>query len=170
MGMDFVVRTKHSSYGRTVMRRSHRPAILFFEIARLLEEKLEQPCGLIDYSQEDEYGVDPTQFISFLERFMEFVWDGEGVEYLYNWAEHAAGMVENITLEPRFWKNRHGPALFTIRYILHEKELETELSRKKEEFEKRQKKLPAQPHPAYSELQIEDYVDIINNAILRASQ
>ena len=166
MGMLFIVRTEDEFYGRTVMSCTHSRAHLFFKIAKLLEAKLEQPCGLTDYSDMDEYGVNPSEFIKFFEHFMSYVWEGEGVEHLYNWAEYAAGMIKNITLEPRFWKHRHGPALFPVRYILSG-DAEAELSKKEEEFRKKTKKLPAGPHPEFNQLQLEDYVDLIETARLK---
>ena len=164
--MLFIVRTGNEFYGRTVMSFSHSRAHLFFDIAKLLEEKLKRPCGLTDYSSLDEYGVNPSEFIKFFEHFMSYVWESEGIEHLYNWAEHAAGIIKNITLEPRFWKHRHGPALFPMRITLSD-DAEAELRKREEEFRIRTKKLPAGPHPAFDQLKFEDYADLIENAKLK---
>lgn len=166
MGMIFIIRTEEEYHGRSVMWCARSRAELFFDIAKLLEERLQQPCGLTNYSSIDEYGVNPTEFINFLECFMSYVWDGEGVDHLYNWAEYAAGMIINITLEPRFWKNRHGQTLFPVRYML-DGETEIELSRKEQQFEKQTKKLFARPHCEFSEFGLEYYVHLIANATLK---
>lgn len=137
-------------------------AILFYEIAKLIEEKLETSCGLIDCRENDDFLVKGDKFIRFFELFMQQDWIGEGVEYLWSWAEYAAGMITNITLEPRFWKNKHGIVLLPVRYILACNDpVEEELSRKNVEFRQGLSELPSEPHPEFSDIPAEKRPDAL---------
>lgn len=119
--------------GRWVMGLGVGRAPLFYEIAKLIEAKIGLPCGIIDQSQMSEYLVEGEVFIRFFEEFMKWEWQGDNVEYLWGWAEIAAGMIMNITLEPRFWKSRRGPALLPSRYTIGEPE-DSELTQKRNSF------------------------------------
>jgi hypothetical protein len=99
-------------------------AELFYEITRLVEEKvLHQPCGVIEMPY-DEYEVDPEIFVRFFQRFWQEALAGDGVQFLYSWAQYAAGIVENITLTPLILKNRRGEVLYPSRYMLSERDFE----------------------------------------------
>lgn len=149
------------------MDMSNTWSILFYKIASLLEEKILLFCGISDFSQQDEFGVEGVVFVRFFELFMKQDWEGEGVDHLWNWAEHAAGMIGNITLEPRFWKNRHHRSLSPIRCSLSDEELEEKLSRKIDELTVNHKKMAKESHPEFLRLNLENYARIIEETQLK---
>jgi len=77
-------------------------AALFYDIALLLERHIQMPCGISPDFGEDEHMITPSEFIPFFERAWNEGWILETRGgFLSGWANYAAGMVENITLEPR---------------------------------------------------------------------
>ena len=92
-------------------------AALFYDIALLLERYAGIPCGIAPDNGEDEHRIDTDLFISFFERLWDEGWLLEGrAGFLPDWAGHAAGMIENITLQSRRWVDRNGEELPVHRY------------------------------------------------------
>ena len=98
---------------------SNDRAKLFYELTVLLEHKFVNCSSGIQNDQgEDEYWIDPQQFIAFFEIVWEANWLTEHENGLLNgWARYAAGMIENITLKPRIWIDRNGHELKVRRYL-----------------------------------------------------
>ena len=93
-------------------------AALFYDIASLLERYVDLPSGIAAENGEDEYLIDPTLFIAFFDRLWSDGWILEmDAGYLSGWAAHAAGMIENITLQTRRWVDRNGVELSIKRYL-----------------------------------------------------
>jgi hypothetical protein len=156
MGADFILwNSIEKRRDRSVMGLGVGRAPLFYEIAKLIEAKIGQSCGITDQSQMDEYLVDGAVFTHFFEEFMKWDWQGEGVEYLWGWAELAAGMITNITLEPRFWKSRRGPALLPLRYRIEEPS-DSELTQKTRDCYAGLTKLPKEHHPRFDQMPTEN--------------
>lgn len=116
--------------GRAVTSFAPGRSVSFFQIAKILEQKLQHPCGIEDRSYMDEYEVDSQNFLPFFEKFMSYEWEGEGVEHLYNWAANAAGVVANTTFEFRLWKTPDGKVLPAQRCMLSESPLEEQTAAK----------------------------------------
>jgi hypothetical protein len=92
-------------------------AALFYDIALLLERYVKMPCGIALDPGDDEHRVTASQFIPFFERVWNEGWITEtGAGFLSGWAAHAAGIVENITLQPKQWIDRNGAVLTIRRY------------------------------------------------------
>lgn len=92
---------------------------LFVGMTRLLEtDVLKMSSGIEDDQGQDEYSVNPEQFSRFFEALWVEGWIGEKrCGFFHNWARHAAGMVESMTLEAREWIDRNGERLEVIRYL-----------------------------------------------------
>ncbi len=163
MSKHFILLSDDRCPQRIVMNMGADRAMLFYDIVQMTGKKLVLDCGIEDFSNRDEFYVEGTTFTSFFEAFMQQHWEGDGIEHLWNWAEYAAGMIWNISLESRFWKQRGGVALSPIRCQLYEKELEDELLRKTITFNHRQKKLPLHPHPAFTQLKRNQYACLIES-------
>ena len=122
---------------RVVASFSMDRARLFYEISKLAESYVGMPSGVGDDFGLDEHEVDAEQFVKFFARFWQLGWLADiNDSFLAGWAPFAAGIVENITLEPVSWIDRRGNALEARRYKLFEKELEAELQRKHKADEK----------------------------------
>jgi hypothetical protein len=92
-------------------------ATLFFDIALLLERYVNMPCGIAPDAGDGEHKVIAAQFIPFFEQVWNEGWIAESKSgFLSGWAAHAAGIVENITLQPRQWVDRNGATLTIQRY------------------------------------------------------
>lgn len=116
-------------------------ARLFYEITKVLENHVGLPSGVEDDIGVDEHEVDSGKFVKFFERFWQLGWLADGDDsFVAGWAPWAAGIVENITLNPVSWVDRRGNTLQVRRHQLVEKELEQELKRKKEAGEVEVKK------------------------------
>lgn len=89
---------------------------LFYDIALLLERYIERPCG-ISPASEDEHRIDPEIFMEFFEEFWNRGWIGEAGGFVHGWAAYAAGMIENITLQPKTRVDRRGVELKVRRYL-----------------------------------------------------
>jgi hypothetical protein len=106
-------------------------ARLFYEITKLIEHYVGLPSGVENDTGLDEHKVDAEQFVMFFERFWQTGWLADSSDsFLAGWASFAAGIVENITLQPVTWIDRRGNAIQVRRYELYVKELEEELRRK----------------------------------------
>ena len=93
-------------------------ASLFYDIALLLERYVQLPCGIGPDPGDDEHRVDPSQFIPFFEQVWSQGWIAEVKGgFVSGWAAHAAGIVENITLQPKQWVDRNGEVLSVKRYL-----------------------------------------------------
>jgi hypothetical protein len=93
-------------------------ATLFFDIALLLERYVGLPCGIAPDAGEDEHLVDASLFVPFFESVWGAGWLAEILGgFLTGWAGHAAGIVGNITLQPRSWIDRNGRTLVVERYL-----------------------------------------------------
>ncbi len=117
MGKIFIALLKDGNK-RFAASMSNGRAKLFYKITHLIElQFLECSSGLQDDNGEDEYLIDAQQFLEFFEEFWQQGWLAEkqgGI--LYNWAQYAAGMIENITLQPKKWTDRNGDVLEIQRY------------------------------------------------------
>jgi hypothetical protein len=92
-------------------------ASLFYDIALLLEKYVKMPCGISPDPGDDEHRVTASQFLPFFERVWSEGWLVEvDAGFLSGWAAHAAGIVENITLQPKQWVDRNGVILSIRRY------------------------------------------------------
>jgi hypothetical protein len=106
-------------------------ATLFYEIALLLEKYLALPCGISE-EVPDEMLVDTQLFLAFFDEFWSRGWLGDSESsFIYGWAEHAAGLVENITLTPLTCIDRSGNILTPRRYRLENEEEEALLDKRK---------------------------------------
>jgi hypothetical protein len=94
-------------------------AQLFIAMTRLLEtEFLNMHSGIEDDYGQDENVIHADQFIRFFEEFWARGWIGEKRNgFFHNWARHAAGMIENITLQSQDWIDRNGERLEVLRYV-----------------------------------------------------
>ena len=93
-------------------------ASLFYDIALLLERYVNMPCGIASDPGDDEHRVIASQFVPFFERVWSEGWIAESEGgFLSGWAAHAAGIIENITLQPRQWVDRKGATLPVQRYM-----------------------------------------------------
>lgn len=90
-------------------------AKLFYEMTLLVEPYVQLPSGVADDNGQDEHPVEAEAFLQFFERFWEIGWLGEKHGLFHIWAQYAAGMVENISLEPREWVDRCGKRLSVLR-------------------------------------------------------
>lgn len=118
MGKLFTARMPDGSE-RFVAGMSMGRSRLFVSMTRLIEtEFLKMFSGIEDDHGQDEHSINPGQFCRFFEAFWGEGWVGEKRSGLFhNWARHAAGMVENMTLESREWVDRNGERLDVIRYL-----------------------------------------------------
>ncbi len=118
MGKLFTARMPDGSE-RFVAGMSMGRSRLFVRMTRLLEtEFLKMSSGIEDDQGQDEHSVNPEQFSRFFEAFWVEGWIGEKRSgFFHNWARHAAGMVENMTLESREWIDRNGERLEVIRHL-----------------------------------------------------
>ncbi len=91
-------------------------AVLFYDLAVLLERYVGLPCGIAPDDGSDEYQINPKQFVAFFERLWEKGWLGDSHGFIHGWAAHAAGMIENIEMKPRNWIDRNGISLEVQRY------------------------------------------------------
>lgn len=87
-------------------------ALLFYEMTLLIEKHVDFPCGIEDWTGQDEYRLDAVQFTDFFLRFWCFQtgWlsdDPMGA----GWAYHGAGIVQNILLRPLNFIARGGTVL-----------------------------------------------------------
>ena len=126
MGKEFIAAMADGTE-RFAATMSMGRASLFYEIALLLERYVGHPCGIAPDDGSDVHRIDPEVFLAFFERFWAQGWLGEEGGFIHGWAAHAAGMIENITLEPREWVDRKGVVLNVQRY-LRDDELGTDLS------------------------------------------
>jgi len=79
------------------------------------------PCGIAPDPGDDEHRIEPALFIAFFERVWDQGWITENRGgFLIGWAEYAAGIIENITLQQRAWTDRNGVLLFVRRYLRSE--------------------------------------------------
>jgi len=90
----------------------------FYDLTKILESYVDAPSGVSPDSGEDEHLIDPLLF----EQFFELVWKTDWLAekqsgLFYRWAQLAAGMLENITLQPRTWIDRNGEELQRVRYM-----------------------------------------------------
>lgn len=115
MGREFVAVTDKGAE-RFAASMSMGRASLFNDIALLLERYVERPCGIRPAS-EDEHRIDPEIFMEFFEEFWNRGWIGEERGFVHGWAAYAAGMIENITLQPKTWVDRDGVELKVRRYL-----------------------------------------------------
>ncbi|HEY8560954.1 MAG TPA: hypothetical protein VIL74_11325 [Pyrinomonadaceae bacterium] len=116
---------------RTVASFSTNRARLFYEITRIVERYVASPSGVEDDAGLDEHTLDAERFVEFFERFWQIGWLADGRDsFLAGWASFAAGIVENITLQPVTWIDRRGNAIQVRRYELSESDLEEELLRR----------------------------------------
>ena len=92
-------------------------ASLFYEISLLLERYVKRSCGIAPDNGNDEHQIDPEVFIAFFEEVWAQRWLGEAEGFIHGWAAHAAGIIENITLQPRAWVDRRGVPLKVQRYL-----------------------------------------------------
>jgi hypothetical protein len=93
-------------------------AALFYDIALLLERYVQLPCGIAPDPGDDTHRIDASLFVPFFERVWNQGWltDVRG-GFLSGWAAHAAGIIENITLQLRRWVDRNGTELRVERYL-----------------------------------------------------
>lgn len=90
----------------------------FFDQTQLLEGYVNAPSGISPDFGENEHLIDPSLF----EQFFELVWKADWLVEKQNglfhpWARLAAGMLENITFQPRTLIDRNGEELLRIRYM-----------------------------------------------------
>lgn len=117
MGKEFTARFSDGSE-RFAASFSMGRAALFVDITHLLEKHLALPSGIANDPGNDEHVIDPDLFIAFFERFWDQGWLGEHRSgFLHGWAQHAAGMIENITRQSREWIDRNGEILEVRRYL-----------------------------------------------------
>jgi len=126
MGMSCIAKLTDGTE-RDVASFSTDRALLFFDIAQLLEKYVKQPCGVsCNEYLADTMVVDATLFVAFFDKFWSCGWLGDSdSSFVYSWAEWAAGIVENITLQPTNWIDRKGKILKVQRYILDDEAEET---------------------------------------------
>lgn len=113
--------------GRTLADFSTGRANLFYDLTKFLEKYVGQSSGVAE-EWADEYMVDGDVFVAFFNKFWRtgLLSDVYG-SFVTSWAEWAAGIVDNITLQPHEWRDRQGDILVVKRYKLedeHEKVLE----------------------------------------------
>lgn len=96
---------------------SNGRAQLFLGIAKLLESVVEMPCGIEEDNGRDEYYIHAESFLLFFEKVHASGWITDPSGFVYGWACHAAGMIENITLTTKEWVCRDGSVLEIRRYL-----------------------------------------------------
>ncbi|MEZ5427741.1 MAG: hypothetical protein R2747_15840 [Pyrinomonadaceae bacterium] len=116
MGKEFTAKFSDGSE-RFAASMAMGRAALFYDIAVLLERYVGQSCGISVDNGMDEHEIDPDVFIAFFELVWKAGWIAEADGFIAGWASHAAGMIENITLEPRTWIDRDGVELKVARYL-----------------------------------------------------
>ncbi|MEM7335432.1 MAG: hypothetical protein AAF490_25360 [Chloroflexota bacterium] len=110
---------------RIVADFSNGRADLFYEVTTLLEKFLQTPSGMAPDNGSNEYYLSATQFPEFFEVFWQSGWlsDIES-SFVIGWAEHAAGILMNISLNSAKWIDRNGRTLKIKRSPLHNSNLE----------------------------------------------
>jgi hypothetical protein len=96
-------------------------AEMFVAMARLLEHEVGLPSGIADDPGTDEHLIDAADFRT----FFETIWQSKRWDWLVErrgglfhvWAQYAAGMIENIDLQPKTWVDRNGETLHQHRYL-----------------------------------------------------
>jgi len=132
MGMTYTAKLINGTE-RNVASFSYDRALLFADLAHLLEKYVKLPCGISYNEGLDDMVVDAALFVAFFDEFWSWGWLGDSESsFVYGWAEWAAGIVENITLQPTTWIDRRGKPLKVQRYILDD-EAEKTLTRLKAE-------------------------------------
>lgn len=116
MGKEFTA-TMPDGSKRFAATMANQRATLFFQIAKLLESFVGRPCGILDDAGDNEHRIDPDEFIAFFEAVHAAGWITDTGGFVYGWASHAAGMIENMTLTKRRWICRDGSELKISRYL-----------------------------------------------------
>jgi hypothetical protein len=83
----------------------------FHQVTRMVEHATGLKNGLGDDNGSDEYEIDGEMWVAFFTEFWRRGCNG----YLVDWAGCAAGIVENITMQPYSWQDSLGHKMTTSR-------------------------------------------------------
>lgn len=132
MGRLYIAKFENSTERRVVASFSTNRAQLFCDIAAILEDYVGTFSGVQQHEGLDEHIVHAEQFVRFFKRLWKSGWLADSQNSIIcGWTPLAAGIVENITLQPTNWIDRHGLVLPVQRYQLFDEKLESILQENK---------------------------------------